>query len=504
VIPGVPIDVGTAFADATFHRGATSIVTNVRRVEPRNTPTVDNAVFNYSNFWDGRAHNLFNGVSVIGPLDPSAKIWVNRSGTGSAPVQETVRFPNSSLASQAVGPLTSDLEMSFFNRPFPMVGRKLLNLTPLGLQLVDQMDSVLGPLSRFPNPGLNTSYSALISAAFAGKYWNGANVTVGSQTFTHMEANFTLFWGLAVQRYEQQLVSDRSPFDLFMEGSNTALTPAQLKGLLVFINQGPGRNTPQVNAAIAALGVPIGAGNCVSCHGGPEFTEAAFTSLAGELIEQEDTPALVAGLLQATARQGLLDKGFSNIGVRPNNDDPGRGGMEGGFPLSFVPQAVNPALNFLLKDLGGAADLLPCTVVHNCPSRLQVNGAFKIPGLRNAELTGPYFHNGGQATLTQVLEFYDRQGDFADVNIANVDQNLAFVNISDDDEPSLLAFLQSLTDERVRQEKAPFDHPEIFVSRGGTVLEVLTVPPIVVPRVGAGGRPAAGLPPLGTFLGLEP
>jgi cytochrome c peroxidase len=28
-------------------------------------------------------------------------------------------------------------------------------------------------------------------------------------------------------------------------------------------------------------------------------------------------------------------------------------------------------------------------------------------------LTAPYFHNGGQATLRQVLEFYRRGGDFA-------------------------------------------------------------------------------------------
>ena len=54
--------------------------------------------------------------------------------------------------------------MSFFNRPFPMVGRKLLSLTPLGLQLVDPNDSVLGPLSRFPNKGLNTTITVYDSS----------------------------------------------------------------------------------------------------------------------------------------------------------------------------------------------------------------------------------------------------------------------------------------------------------------------------------------------------
>ena len=39
-------------------------------------------------------------------------------------------------------------------------------------------------------------------------------------------------------------------------------------------------------------------------------------------------------------------------------------------------------------------------------------GTFKVPGLRNVEFNGPYFHNGGKATLAQVVEFYDNGGDF--------------------------------------------------------------------------------------------
>ena len=35
---------------------------------------------------------------------------------------------------------------------------------------------------------------------------------------------------------------------------------------------------------------------------------------------------------------------------------------------------------------------------------------FKSPSLRNVELTGPYFHDGGQATLEQVVDFYGRLG----------------------------------------------------------------------------------------------
>jgi cytochrome c peroxidase len=506
VVEGQSADIGTPFVDPAFNRNtpsANDINKNVRRVEPRQTPTVINAVFTHSNFWDGRAHNLFNGVSVIGPLDPTARIWVVANGRL---VQQQVRIPNSSLASQAVGPPTSDLEMSFFNRPFPMVGRKLLSLRPLGLQLVDPTDSVLGRLSRFPERGLNTTYTALIRAAFQNKYTSDQLTPDG---FTQMEANFTLFWGLAVQLYETLLVSDAAPFDNFMAGNNAALSQEQLQGLLVFLNRGARGNLPEVDAAIAQAqaanpGLVIGAGNCVSCHGGPEFTDAAFTNLTEapgelELIEIEDTTVLFGGFLAVSTEQGLLDNGFSNIGVRPTNDDLARGGLENGFPLSFTRQMYDHPE--LLEGVIEQQDF-PCRPGEDCPAKHLVNGAFKIPGLRNVELTGPYFHNGGQATLSQVVEFYDRQGDFGDVNIDNLDRNMAFIDLDEPDEEPLVAFMLALTDERVRQEQAPFDHPQLFVPDGGTFAR--EQPRIEVPAVGARGRPAAGLPPLGTFLDLDP
>ena len=77
---------------------------NVRRVEPRNTPTVINAVFNHRNFWDGRANNIFNGVDNRGLRNTDAMILENQGGTL---VPVPVAFENSSLASQAVVPVIS-------------------------------------------------------------------------------------------------------------------------------------------------------------------------------------------------------------------------------------------------------------------------------------------------------------------------------------------------------------------------------------------------------------
>jgi hypothetical protein len=59
---------------------------NVRQVEPRNTPSVINAVFNFRNFWDGRANNIFNGVDPFGSRSVDARIY-EVQGSGVVPVQ---------------------------------------------------------------------------------------------------------------------------------------------------------------------------------------------------------------------------------------------------------------------------------------------------------------------------------------------------------------------------------------------------------------------------------
>ena len=83
---------------------------NVRRVEPRNTPSTINAVFNHRQFWDGRAENVFNGVNHLGQRDPEAKLF--RADDPKKPVEVRVELTNASLASQAVAPIISALELA--------------------------------------------------------------------------------------------------------------------------------------------------------------------------------------------------------------------------------------------------------------------------------------------------------------------------------------------------------------------------------------------------------
>ncbi len=73
--------------------------------------------------------------------------------------------------------------------------------------------------------------------------------------------------------------------------------------------------------------------------------------------------------------------------------------------------------------------------------------------------------NGGQATLGQVVDFYSHRGDFPS---ADMDPNLERASFGTLDKLAVVAFLKSLTDERVRNQSAPFDHPSLTVPNGGS------------------------------------
>jgi hypothetical protein len=97
-----------------------------------------------------------------------------------------------------------------------------------------------------------------------------------------------------------------------------------------------------------------------------------------------------------------------------------------------------------------------------------VDGAFKIPSLRNVALTAPYFHNGDALTLRQAVEFYSRGGNVFPVLALDrtVIEPLGVPSLTSDEIDALVAFLESLTDERVLYRRAPFDHPQLFVPNG--------------------------------------
>ena len=88
-------------------------------------------------------------------------------------------------------------------------------------------------------------------------------------------------------------------------------------------------------------------------------------------------------------------------------------------------------------------------------------GEFRTPSLRNVGLRGPYFHDGHFATLEDVVDFYNRGGDF---NAPNIDHNLIRpLGLSPQQKSDLVAFLRgALTDPRVAAATAPFDRPALY------------------------------------------
>lgn len=465
-----------------------------RKVEPRNTPTVINAIFNFRNFWDGRANNTFNGVDPFGRRNKDAHVLHYNAKTNKLS-PKTVNLINSSAASQAVGPVLSAFEMACDGKTFQIVGRKLLGLKPLGLQQVDRSDSQLGSMSAFPANGLIADYRTMIMDAFNKEYWMSSQLVDG---YSQMENNFSLFWGLAIQMYESTLISDDSRFDRFMDGDASALNAAELRGMGIF----------------------IGKGNCANCHSGPELSKAAT-----HLIGEEEEEGLVERMLMGDGEVALYDNGFYNIGVRPTKEDLGVGGKDQwGNPLSFTIQAKDIAAG---KDAPDNFEVDPASfeVDPDKPvdpyERDAAFGAFKVPGLRNVELTGPYMHNGGMSSLEQVVNFYNRGGNRTSDNssdstgfdgnstTSNLDPDIRSLELTEDEKSDLVAFLKSLTDDRVRWEKAPFDRPQIFVPSGaigdeytlqddgsGRAIEKW----LEIPAIGASGRSAKNLPPVQPFL----
>ena len=464
---------GSTFAECSIDSGSfhTNFQQNdkaTRKVEPRQTPSVINAVFNFRNFWDGRANNVFNGLDPFGQrTNIAGEGGVLELNGGGVNLQD-LAIRNASLASQAVGPVLSGFEMSCGDREFAQVGRKILDQTALEFQKVDATDSVFraSGLINTGGLGLTARYEDLIKSAFDPKYWDdedyyavdrGADsvtpVAGPADGFKVIEHNFSMFWGLALHEYQASLISDASDFD------RNRLSASARRGQSVFENEG----------------------KCVACHKGPLLSGAAITS--------DQNNVLIEGMELASQTgnpfNALYDDSFYNIGVTPTIEDIGLGGEDPfNNPLSFTrqwkqntPNAIVDRIN--LGNNGENVDPLQFEVQlpRDPGTRDAVDGAFKTPILRNVGTTPPYMHDGSMATLRQVIDFYDRGGNRLNENgggdttgfgpnNSNLDADIGVLNLTEQNKDDLEAFLLSLTDSRVLCHRAPFDHPELPLSFG--------------------------------------
>ena len=191
-----------------------------------------------------------------------------------------------------------------------------------------------------------------------------------------------------------------------------------------------------------------------------ELFENAFGTT--EITSEKISLALAQFVRSMVSYQSKLDEGLAQIQgpAGPTDDVPGFSAEENrGREIFNTPQlggcsgchatelqvgieALNNGLDASTTD-GGLADVTGLTTDE---------GKFKVPSLRNIELTGPFMHDGRFTTLTEVIEHYNSGVE----NHPNLDNRLRVpgqpnqvkrLNLSTSDKLALEAFLKTLTDQ---------------------------------------------------------
>lgn len=159
----------------------------------------------------------------------------------------------------------------------------------------------------------------------------------------------------------------------------------------------------------------------LSANQAPIDSEFGGTPTLTELERQGQQLFIANDCAACHAGSLFSDSAFHYIGVRPANEDTGRFAVTG-----------NPA----------------------------DTGAFRTPSLRNVALRAPYMHDGRFATLEEVVDFYNRGGDFS---APNKDPRVRPRNLTPAQKTALLAFLRRpLTDPRTAAESGPFERPHLY------------------------------------------
>jgi len=309
----------------------------------RNVPTLWNVAFNRWFFWDGRADSLWS--QALKPLENPKE----HGGTRLQYVHLVARDPALKLAYEEVfGPMFD------FGDParFPAAG---------------------GPFVLPAGSPLRTGWTSMR---------DDDRVAV-NRVFSNL--------GKAIAAYERNLVTRRSPFDVFVEGLRSgdrsklsALSPDARLGLKLF----------------------VGTANCRLCHGGPNFSDGEFHNIGIPPTLGGPTPDRFAAIDDVRGDE------FNTRGLY--SDDRALGEKK----LAYLVK---------LQDAWGQV---------------------KTPGLRNVARTGPYMHQGQFKTLPEVVRFYSTLQGMAQAG-HHERAILAPLNLTAKESAALVAFLESLTDEQI-------------------------------------------------------
>jgi cytochrome c peroxidase len=133
----------------------------------------------------------------------------------------------------------------------------------------------------------------------------------------------------------------------------------------------------------------------------------------------------------------LSDRSFHNLGLM---DDPNDQGHKGGIQI-LLGDMFNGGSKYSDNPAMGQSKIDALSTLTD----LDTVGAFKTPSLRNVAVTAPYMHTGGEATLMDVVNFYNRGGDPVGTFAGTRAKTIVKLDLADDEKQALIDLLNSLT-----------------------------------------------------------
>jgi cytochrome c peroxidase len=200
--------------------------------------------------------------------------------------------------------------------------------------------------------------------------------------------------GKAIHAYERTVNRARAPFDedirRFLEVAEVSATEAEKDPMFL------------------GLKTYVRKGQCIICHKGVTMT----------------------------------DHLFHNIGVKDSS--PGAPGQ-----LAAVEEMLNWKFNaagpYSDARTGQDATRLGSLRATLAEKRVEMEGAYKTPTLRNITLTAPYMHTGELATLDEVIEFYNKGGDVDGSFVGRKTETIKPLDLKDEEKAALVKLLESMT-----------------------------------------------------------
>jgi cytochrome c peroxidase len=249
-------------------------------------------------------------------------------------------------------------------------------------------DQVIGPLLAFNEMGNPSIGHVIEKIRNLDDYAGLFEEVYGSEVTLERVSH-------AIAAYERTFISGNSRFDQWHYGGDSnALTKQEVQGFEIF----------------------NGKGGCVTCHTINEKT-ALFT-----------------------------DQSFHNTGIgwAQNNKVIKKEYESDTFPVQLAPGVIVQVKYEQLETSSEKPE--------NDVGRFEItedpkdSWKYKTPSLRNLVVTAPYMHDGSLSTLEEVVSFYDKGGD----DNPEKDSLLKPLDLSQDDQKALVAFLKTLTGDNIK------------------------------------------------------